>query len=113
MNLLFVCTRNIARSPMAEAICRGLSPEAGSLAVRSAGTSSVATRRLTTRDVAWADVIVAMEPDHLDHVRRLWPDHAHKVRVLDVRDHYDPDEPELRKVLTSKVQALLDELASR
>lgn len=117
MNLLFVCTKNLARSPMAEAICRELADEIGRAAnpaghrVRSAGTGSSATCRLTTRDMAWADIVAVMEPEHLEHIRRQWPDHAVKVRVLDVPDDYAPDEPALRQVLLLKVRALLDELA--
>lgn len=134
MNLLFVCTKNIARSPLAEAICRDLAAEAAAprtaasaasaaasgagpapaavprLDVRSAGIASSAARRLTTRDMAWADVVAVMEPEHLEHIRRHWPDHAAKVRVLDVPDDYVPDEPELRELLTAKVRALLEDL---
>lgn len=128
MNLLFVCTKNLARSPMAEAICRelrgkaaggagpaGAAAAAGAAAgrrleVRSAGTDGSAVRRLTTRDLAWADVVAVMEPEHLEHIRRRWPDHATKVRVLDVADDYAPDEPALREILTAKIRSLLGEL---
>lgn len=134
MNVLFVCTKNIARSPLAEAICRDLAAAAAPpgtatsaanaaasnagpapaaaprLEVRSAGIASSAVRRLTTRDMVWADIVAVMEPEHLEHIRRHWPDHAAKVRVLDVPDDYAPDEPELRELLTAKVRALLEEL---
>jgi predicted protein tyrosine phosphatase len=119
MKLLFVCTHNAARSRMAEAICRELAGKAAGEAtgagheVRSAGTGSGAGRRLTTRDLAWADVVAVMEREHLEHVRRHWPHHAKKVRVLDVPDDYVPGEPVLREVLIVKVQALLEELAGR
>jgi protein-tyrosine-phosphatase len=112
MNLLFLCTKNQARSPMAEAICREHAAMAR-IEVRSAGTSAAAARRLTTREVVWADLIVAMEPVHEATVARLWPDQAHKVRVLDVPDLYEPDERELREVLAPKIEALLAELAAR
>lgn len=134
MNLLFVCTKNIARSPLAEAICRDLAAEAAAprtatsaasatassagpapaaaprLEVRSAGIASSAVRRLTTRDMAWADVVAVMEPEHLAYIRRHWPDQVARVRVLDVPDDYVPDEPELRELLTAKVRALLEDL---
>lgn len=34
------------------------------------------------------------------------------MRVLGVPDDYDPEEPELRRVLESKVRALLEEFQS-
>lgn len=82
----------------------------GRLEVRSAGTGSTARRRLTTRDMAWADVVAVMEPEHLDYIRRHWPHHAAKVRVLDVPDLYEPDEPELRELLAARIRGLLDKL---
>ena len=96
---------------MAEAICRELAAGRG-IEARSAGIASSAARRLTTREVHWADLIVAMEPAHAAHVRRLWPDHADKIRVLDVPDLYEPDERELREVLRPKIEALLADLTA-
>lgn len=58
------------------------------------------------------DVVAVMEPEHLAEIRRHWPAHAQKVRVLGVPDDYDPEEPELRRVLESKVRALLEEFQS-
>jgi predicted protein tyrosine phosphatase len=107
VNVLFVCTANVARSPLAAAILLELAGPAAPYAARSVGTASWAMRRLTTRDLAWADVVAVMEPRHLADVQGLWPEHAAKVRVLGVPDDYDPGEPELREVLTARVQALL------
>lgn len=112
MNVLFVCTGNVARSPMAAAIFRELAGERSRLEARTAGTDSGASRRLTTRELAWADVVAVMEAGHLELIREQWPEHARKVRVLDVPDDYDPEEPALRRVLTPKVRALLEELDS-
>lgn len=93
---------------MAAAIVGELAVEGNRHVARSAGTAQAASRRLTTRDLAWADVVAVMEPEHLALIRRLWPDYATKVRVLDVPDDYEPGEPELRKVLLPKIRALLD-----
>lgn len=110
MKVLFVCTANVARSPLAAEIFRELTGHDASHVARAVGTASSAPRRLTTRHLAWADVVVVMEPAHLAEIHRHWPDQAWKVRVLGVLDDYDPGEPELRELLTSKVKALLDEL---
>lgn len=127
MKLLFVCTKNQVRSPLAAALCLELAADTGGahdggrplgaepagrapVEVRSAGIASTAPRRLTTRELAWADVVVVMEDTHLAFIRRHWPDHARKVRVLDVPDDYGSDEPGLRRLLAGKLRALLDEL---
>jgi len=107
MNVLFVCTENVARSRVAERLFRELQGESGRHEVRSVGTASHAARRLTTRDVAWADVIAVMEVPHQEAIQRYWPHYATKVRVLEIWDLFLPDEMELRQALEAKVRALL------
>ena len=116
MKVLFVCTENVARSRAAETLFRELQGGSGRHEVRSVGTASHAARRITTRDLAWADVIAVMEARHLDTIQRHWPHHAEKVMVLEILDFFLPDEVELRDVLRSKVRELLercDGLAAR
>ncbi len=104
MNILFVCTGNTCRSPMAEAIAaRLLGPEH---AVRSAGTGAdegaertelagTALREagivprpgraalLTQELVAWADLVLGMEGKHRDRARALAAAHGLPVeRIL-------------------------------
>lgn len=94
--LLFVCTGNTCRSPMAEAIARSVAGRRGwsSVAVASAGTGAVAGDRasdgalvvtmeagqdlsghraqpLSAALVAEADLILTMGSHHLDRVRAL------------------------------------------
>lgn len=96
LRVLFVCTGNTCRSPLAEALTAELRTSLGlsSLEVRSAGThtrpgqpASIGARRaagrhglsleghtsasLTRELVEWADRILVMSPSHLDSVRRL------------------------------------------
>lgn len=95
-NVLFVCTGNTCRSPLAEAITRaalerrawahvrvasaGLSGGGGEPASTAAVTvaarrgldlSAHRSRGLTRDTVAWADLILAMGPSHLAGVARL------------------------------------------
>jgi protein-tyrosine-phosphatase len=95
-NLLFVCTGNTCRSPMAEAVARAELERRGwrHVQVASAGSAAepgspaapeavaVGARRgldlgahrsqlLTPELVDWADLILAMSPSHLGAVARL------------------------------------------
>jgi predicted protein tyrosine phosphatase len=110
VNVLFVCTGNVARSPAAEVVFRELAGPDKRHVTRSVGTGWAAVRRLTTRELAWADVVAVMEQTHVAHIQRFWPDHVRKVRVLDVPDDYDPSEGELHAVLRQKIQALVESL---
>jgi len=69
---------NVARSRAAETLFRELQGGVGRHEVRSVGTASHAARRITTRDLAWADVIAVMESRHLNAIRRHWPHHVEK-----------------------------------
>ncbi len=60
VNLLFVCSQNKWRSPTAEANYRNDSR----VNVRSAGTSSSARKRISEKDLDWADLILVMENRH-------------------------------------------------
>jgi predicted protein tyrosine phosphatase len=79
---------------------------------RSAGVDPDAGGRLITgRDVAWADVICAMEVEQAAYIRKHWPAQAPKVRVLGIPDVYEPDDDDLRDRLTEVVRALLSEVS--
>lgn len=95
-NLLFVCSGNTCRSPMAEAITRGLLRERGwtHVEVASAGTIAVsgaaaspeavevarehgfaldahASQPLTNELIDWADLVLVMSTSHIHAVREL------------------------------------------
>lgn len=92
--VLFVCTGNTCRSPMAEGIARRVLSASGSMEFRSAGTTALpgapasplaaavawshgvnlGHHRATTLSVEvarWADLIVCMTAGHAAAVRRL------------------------------------------
>ncbi|MFL5463175.1 MAG: low molecular weight protein arginine phosphatase [Gemmatimonadaceae bacterium] len=106
MNLLFVCSGNTCRSPMAEALARKIADRRGikDLNVSSAGTNAweniPATdeallvgmereldltghraRKLTPEMVAEADLIFVMTPGHLEQVKYMGG--RGKVHVID------------------------------
>lgn len=95
-NILFVCTGNTCRSPMAEAVARaeieargwrhvevasagvaadpGAPASAPAVAVAQRGGMDLgahSARRLDRALVSWADLILAMSPGHLDAIAEL------------------------------------------
>jgi protein-tyrosine-phosphatase len=104
--LLFVCTANICRSPMADALARRYAEERGwAVEVQSAGTHALegqpaaanavkavrevggdlsAHRSQPMSDdlVAWADRILVMEMRHAADIRGRFPASDEKVQLL-------------------------------
>ncbi len=108
--VLFVCTGNTCRSPMAEGLAREWerqrTPNGLTIEVRSAGiaagegnpasqqTIDVLRERgvelgdhrasvLTPETVDWADLVYTMTPSHAQAVMQIAPNSAHKVFPLD------------------------------
>ena len=71
MNILFVCSRNIWRSPTAEAIYKGNQNHH----VRSAGTEPPAKVRVSSKHILWADIIFVMEKKHKERLMQNFPDY--------------------------------------
>lgn len=103
--ILFVCSRNRLRSPTAERVFAGWP----GLETDSAGLAADAETVLSAQQLAWAELILVMEPAHR---RRLFERHgAHlkgkRVVVLGIRDDYDFMQPELVALLLRKAGPLL------
>lgn len=104
--ILFICTANICRSPMAEAIFNALAEDA-KLAVRaeSAGVAALEgeptapkasealeevgiyaearrARQVSEPMLEEADLVLAMNPRHVAALRRLSEDSSHKIYTL-------------------------------
>lgn len=114
MNVLFVCTGNTCRSPMAEVLARAQGRARGlaNLSCASAGTFAFAgrpasgpgvavaaareldlsghrSRELSLEAIEWADVIVGMERSHADAVAHWAP----RASVHVMTDFLPSDDP--------------------
>ena len=104
--VLFVCTANVCRSPMAEAIFSALADDVGlSIRAHSAGIAALEgepmsskaretlqeigippqdhrARQVREEMVQTADLVLAMTPRHVAELRRLSESSSHKVHTL-------------------------------
>ena len=99
--VLFVCGRNRRRSPTAEQIFK----DDPRMCVRSAGTSESSKRRITEKDLSWADLVLVMEPKYAARIRSLFnPESLPPIRSLDIPDDYDYMDAELIELLKAAVE---------
>ncbi|PQO27725.1 low molecular weight protein tyrosine phosphatase family protein [Blastopirellula marina] len=107
-NVLFICSRNLWRSPTAERIyC-----DDARLSVRSRGLSPKAARRLSNNDLDWAHIIFVMEHEHLDRLRSQYRNYLsrRRVHVLDIPDEYPYMDSRLVELLQDRVEYFLTQI---
>lgn len=105
MNILFVCTEAMSRSPTAAHVFRQLAKSRKIRAsVKYAGIDKNCRTPITKKVVKWADKIYAMETFHKDWIIDMCPESEKKIIVLDVVDFYMKDEPGLVEILTEKLK---------
>ncbi len=101
IRVLFVCGRNRRRSPTAELIFRS-DPR---ISVRSAGTSESSKRRLTKKDLVWADLVLVMERKYAARIRAMVPGESlPPIKSLDIPDEHEFMAPDLINLLTTAVE---------
>ena len=101
MNILFICNQNQNRSKTAEYIFKG------KFNTRSAGLYN--EKPVTKSNIKWADTIVVMEDSQRTEIAKRFPDQYMKKRIisLNVPDIYSFNQPELKKLLESRINTLL------
>lgn len=102
-HVLFVCGRGRKRSRTAADVYRS-DPR---VAVRHGGVGAASDRRVSADDLAWADLVLVMEPEHKQHLVARFGRDLPPMRVLDVPDIYEPMDPELVETLQAAVEAEL------
>lgn len=104
LKLLVLCGKNLRRSPTA-ALLYQQDPRVD---IRSAGLSPESRRRVSMKDVEWAEQIAVMERKHRSRLLEAIPAAAERpIAVLDIPDDYDFNQPELVELLTQSIEPLL------
>lgn len=100
--ILFVCGKNLRRSPTAAAIFRNHP----GLEVRSAGVSEKSRHRITEADLRWADLVLVMERKHAARIRESFGtmNPLPPIRSLDIPDDYEFMDPELVELLRGALE---------
>ncbi|HML01851.1 MAG TPA: low molecular weight phosphatase family protein [Candidatus Bathyarchaeia archaeon] len=136
MKILFVCSGNSYRSPVAEALMRKYAPRG--VDVDSAGTSPITwiseharqflqrenaskylkthPEGIETRRLRDYDLIVAMEMRHRFSILQQCPECADKIEVWNIDDPYDTSaeyEEEVYRQIESKVKELAVRLSKK
>jgi predicted protein tyrosine phosphatase len=103
--VLFVCGRNLRRSPTAEAV---FATHPG-IETASAGLNPDAEEPLTAELVEWADLIFVMQKAHRAKLASRFRSSLMHARVicLDIPDRFEAMDPELVRLLQAKVTPLL------
>lgn len=96
LRVLFICAMNKRRSVTAEHLYR----QDARLAVRSAGLRADSPRRVTQRDLEWADVVYVMETEHRSTLKQRFAGCAFPdIEVLDIPDEYEAMDAQLQEIL--------------
>lgn len=101
VRLLFVCSENRLRSPTAASVFG----QYEGVETISAGTNSDAETTVSGDLIEWADAILVMERSHRNKISKRFPEllKNKKLAVLDIADNYDYMQPELVRLLKSRV----------
>jgi predicted protein tyrosine phosphatase len=102
IKILFVCTVNRLRSATAHKIYE----DDDRFEVKSAGTDKSANTVISLDILNWADIILVMEIQHDNFIRKKFPDiyKNKKIVCLYIPDIYDYMQKELISILKEKVE---------
>ena len=101
MKVLFICNQNENRSKTAEGIFKS------KFQTKSAGLYN--QKPLTEKQLSWADMVVVMEDSQRSEIAKRFPKQYMQKRILslDIPDVFHYNQPDLIKVLKSKLNTLV------
>lgn len=99
-NLLVVCGRNKKRSRTAEHLFKN----DNRFSIRSVGLSPQSERKISEKDLHWADLVLVMENKQRSHIRDVYRHlELPAIEVLHIPDEYEFMNSELVALLTDKI----------
>lgn len=106
-NILFICSKNKWRSPTAEKIYKN----DNRFNVRSAGVSESSKRKVSFKDIEWADLILVMEQNHKSRIRKTFREikYLPPIESLDIPDDFQYMDPELIELIKIQTEAILSQ----
>lgn len=96
MKILFVCNGNINRSPTFEKYFKKHYPQ---YEIKSSGTHYGYPEKLCEHLLNWADKIYAMDLSQSEYIFKNYKKYWEKVEIIGISDQYDPDDPNLIKLI--------------
>ncbi len=103
-NIIVVCGRNKKLSRTAESIFKN----DNRFNIRSAGLSSKSDRKISEKDLNWADLIFVMETGYR---ARIWGQYRHMelppIEILDIPEDYEFMDDEVKELLTDRINNTL------
>lgn len=98
MKVLFICNQNQNRSKTAEELFKSR------FETKSAGLFT--QKPVTKRELSWAEVVIVMEEEQRHELAKRFPQLYLQKRVLnlDIPDIYHYNQPNLVKVLQSRIK---------
>lgn len=105
MNILFVCTYNRHRSLTAEHILKNKP----NYKARSVGTSLRSRRKITGKDIDWADIVFVMESKHEEIIRERFSSQitGKQIICLNIPASYTYMDKELVEILEESFEDYL------
>lgn len=100
MKILFICNQNQNRSKTAEDLFKD------KFETKSAGLYN--EKPVTKKQLSWADTIIVMEDSQRSEISKRFPQEYLKKQILslNIPDIYQFNQPELNKLLKSKMKGL-------
>tara|TARA_B100001778_G_C18122230_1_gene421163 strand:- start:127 stop:459 length:333 start_codon:yes stop_codon:yes gene_type:complete len=110
VKVLFICSANKDRSATVELLGQELWPNHQfiSAATNQKICFQLGTQYINKELMDWADIVFAMESKHKKELIKLFgSSFSKKIKVLDIKDHYEYGNSNLKEILKIKLQEYL------